>query len=224
MRVRTDAVCKDCGGIALPTVAPGEGERRAIGGYYTQYLTSASLILRELRGGDLQWIRIADPKAGRVDDLLIGSPGRVDAYQVKSARYARSFTFRDLTVPQSGAPSLIRQLAQGWLILKQRYGQSRVVVHLVTNQIASSGNATLPIGDPPPAPNHFAAFVRQAWEPAHGTSPDAALNIPLEWQTTWNEVRSASGLSPADFEKFIWDCSLEFGFDARVLFPRRVIP
>lgn len=218
MRVQTDAVCKDCGGIALPTVAPGEGERRAIGGYHAQYLTSASLILRELRGGNLQWIRIADPKAGRVDDLLIGSPGRVDAYQVKSARYARLFTFRDLTVPQSGAPCLIRQLAQGWLILKQRYGQSRVVVHLVTNQIASSGIAKLPIGDPPPAPKHFAAFVRQAWEPAHGTASDTALNIPLEWQTTWNEVRSASGLSPSDFEKFVRDCSLEFGFDARALF------
>ena len=202
----------------MPTVAPGEGERRAIGGYHAQYLTSASLILRDLRHGHLQWIRVADPKAGRVDDLLIGSPGRVDAYQVKSAQHGRPLTFRDLTFPQSGAPSLIQQLAQGWLTLKQRYGHSRVVVHLVTNQIASSGNAALPIGDPPPTPKHFAAFIRQAWEPAHGTSPDAVLNIPSEWQTTWNAVRSASGLSQADFEVFVRDCSLDFGFEARALF------
>ena len=202
----------------MPTVAPGEGERRAIGGYHAQYLTSASLVLRDLRRGRLQWIRIADPKAGRVDDLLIGSPGRVDAYQVKSTQHGRPFTFRDLTVPQSGAPSLIQQLAQGWLTLKQRYGQSRVVVHLVTNQVASRGNATLPIGDPPPAPKHFAAFISQAWEPAHGTSPNAALNIPLEWQTTWTEVVSASGLSQADFKKFVRDCSLEFGFEVRASF------
>ena len=202
----------------MPTVAPGEGERRAIGGYHAQYLTSASLILRDIRHGRLQWIRVADPKAGRVDDLLIGSPGRVDAYQVKSAQYGRAFTFRDLTVPQSGAPSLIQQLAQGWRTLKQRYGQSRVVVHLVTNQIASSGNAALPIGDPPPTPKHFSAFIRQAWEPAHETSPDAALNIPLEWQTTWIALRSASDLSQADFEAFVRDCSLEFGFEARALF------
>ena len=199
----------------MPTVAPGEGERRAIGGYHAQYLTSASLILRDLRYGRLQWIRVADPKAERVDDLLIGSPGRVDAYQVKSAQYGRPFTFRDLTVPQSGAPSLIQQLARGWLTLKQRYGQSRVVVHLITNQIASRGNAALTTGDPPPTPKHFAAFIRQAWEPAHGTSPDAALNIPLEWQTTWDAVRSASDLSQADFEALVRDCSLEFGFEAR---------
>ena len=218
MRVRTDAVRKNCGGIVLPTVAPGEGERRAIGGYYAQYLMSASLILRDLRHGRLQWIRVADPQAGRVDDLQIGSSGRVDAYQVKSAQYGRPFTFRDLAVPQSGAPSLIQQLAQGWLTLRQRYGQSRVVVHLVTNQIASSGNATLPTGDPPPTPKHFASFIRQVWEPAHGTSPDEAVNIPLEWQTTWNAVRSASGLSQADFEIFVRDCSLEFGFEVRALF------
>ena len=202
----------------MPTVAPGEGERRAIGGYHAQYLTSASLILRDLRYGRLQWIRVADPKAGRVDDLLIGSPGRVDAYQVKSAQYGRPFTFRDLTVPQSGAPALIQQLAQGWQTLKQRYGQSRVVVHLVTNQIASGMNAALPIGDPPPTPKHFAAFIRQAWEPARETSPDASLSIPLEWQTTWNAVHSASDLSQADFEAFVRDCSLEFGFEAGALF------
>ena len=154
-----------------------------------------------------------------MDDLQIGSPGRVDAYQVKSSQYDRLFTFRDLTVPQSGASALIRQLAQGWLTLKQRYPQFRVVVHLVTNQIASSAtNATLSTGDPPPTPKHFASFVKQAWEPAHGTSPDAALNIPLEWQTTWDAVRLASGLPQDDFEVFSRNCSLEFGFEARALF------
>ena len=206
-------------GIVLSTASPGDGERRAIGGYHAQYRTSASLILRGLRDRRLQWIRVADPQAAQVDDLQIGSPGRVDAYQVKSSQYDGSFTFRDLTVPQSGASALIRQLAEGWLTLKQRYPQFRVVVHLVTNQVPSSAtNATLPTGDPPPTPKHFAAFIRQAWEPAHGTLPDAAPNIPLEWQTTWDAVRSASGLAEDDFAAFVRNCSLEFGFEAGALF------
>ena len=205
--------------IASPTVAPGEGERRAIGGYHAQYHTSASLILRDLRDRRLQWLRVADPQAAQVDDLQIGSPGPVDAYQVKSAQYNRPFTFRDLTVPQSGASALIRQLAQGWLTLKQRYPQFRVVVHLITNQIVSSAtNATLPTGDPPPTPKHFAAFIKQAWEPAHGTSPDAAPNIPSEWQPTWDAVRLASGLPQDDLADFVRNCSLEFGFEAGALF------
>ena len=203
-------------GIARPGVAPGEGERRAIGGYYTQYRTSASLILRDLRDGRLEWIRVADPEAGRVDDLQIGSPGRVDAYQVKSARYGRSFTFRELTASNADAPALVAQLAQGWLTLKERHPYSRVVVHLVTNQMASYSSC--PTGDPPPTPKHFAAFIRQAWDPAHGTSPDAALKIPIAWQATWNAVRVASGLPEEDFEAFVRDCSLEFGFEARALF------
>ena len=219
MRVRTDTVWKERGGIALPTVAPGEGERRAIGGYHAQYRASASLILRSLRHNRLEWVRVADPGAGRVDDLQIGISGRVDAYQVKSSQYGRPFTFRDLVAQQTGDPALIRQLAQGWLTLRQIHPQSRVVVHLVTNQIASSAsNATLPTGEPAPTPKHFAAFVEQAWDPAHGTSPDAALNVPATWQATWNAVRLASGLSEENFEAFVRDCSLEFGFESGSLF------
>ena len=154
-----------------------------------------------------------------MDDLQIGSSGRVDAYQVKSAQYGGTFTFRDLAEPQTGVPALIQQLARGWMTLRQKYPQSRVVVHLVTNQIASSAsNAALPTGEPPPTPKHFAAFVEQAWKPAHRTSPDAALNIPATWQATWNAVQLASGLPERDFEAFVKDCSLEFGFDSGALF------
>ncbi len=69
------------------TTKPGEGERRAVGGYRPQYLVSASLILEALEQGDLEWIRVADPSAGRVDDMQIATTGRIDAYQVKWARY-----------------------------------------------------------------------------------------------------------------------------------------
>ena len=203
----------------MPTVAPGEGERRAIGGYHAQYRASASLILRSLRHKHLEWVRVADPGAGRVDDLQVGRSGRVDAYQVKSSQYGRPFTFLDLTVPQAGGAALIQQLAHGWLTLRQTHPQSRVVVHLVTNQIPSSAsNAKLPTGKPAPTPKHFAAFIEQVWNPAHGTSPDAALNVPATWQATWNELRVASDLPEEDFEAFVRDCSLEFGYESGALF------
>jgi len=53
--------------------APSEGERRAVSGYRYQYRISAYLILKALRKGDLKWIRVADPDAGRVDDFQLGS-------------------------------------------------------------------------------------------------------------------------------------------------------
>jgi hypothetical protein len=49
----------------------GEGERRAIGGYYPQYRVAAALILRGLPDGTLDAIRLADPEAGRIDDIQI---------------------------------------------------------------------------------------------------------------------------------------------------------
>ena len=48
---------------------PAEGERRAATGYRHQYLVGAALILNQLNTRQLEWIRVADPEAGRVDDL-----------------------------------------------------------------------------------------------------------------------------------------------------------
>ena len=61
---------------------PAMGERRAIGGYHPQYRVAAGLILRGLRDGTLEWIRVADPEAGRVDDFQIATANSLDAYQV----------------------------------------------------------------------------------------------------------------------------------------------
>ena len=206
--------------VSPPAVAPAEGERRAISGYHHQYRTSAWLILRRLLSGRLEWIRVADPKAGRVDDLQIGCPGRIDAYQVKSGQYGGFFTFRDLTTPQNGAPPLITQLAQGWQTLGRQNPGSRIVVHLITNESASaSSTASIPTGDPSPTPRHFAAFIEQAWIPAYRTPSNEALHIPPEWQRAWTKLRQTSQLTEAEFEAFARDCSLEFGFNPQQWLP-----
>ena len=174
------------------------------------------LILQKLRQENLEWIRVADPLAGRVDDLQIGSPGRVDAYQVKTSQYGGLFTFRDLTVAHGSKPGLMAQLGQGWLELKDAYPLSNVVVHLVTNQSASnSSQAQIPIGDPPPTPKHFAAFIEQVWKPAHQNPRDTAYKVPEEWFTTWNALRDESGLSEEVFNVFVRACALDFGFDTQ---------
>ena len=83
--------------VVSSPVRPGDGERRAISGYYGQYHVAANEILKSLREEGLEWVRLADPLAGRIDDLQIGSQGRVDAFQVKWSQYPGSFTFLDLT-------------------------------------------------------------------------------------------------------------------------------
>jgi hypothetical protein len=94
---------------------PAEGERRAIGGYFPQYRIAAALVLRGLRGGTLEAIRLADPRAGRVDDIQIIGRGKLDAFQVQWSRYGEPpVTFRELTKPDGSSPALIAQLGDGW--------------------------------------------------------------------------------------------------------------
>ena len=198
--------------VQRPSLAPAEGERRAISGYYPQYRYSASLILCGLREDRLEWVRLADPKAERVDDFQLGSQGRVDAYQVKWSQFGGLFTFNDLTAGRDEDSKLIAQLAQGWSALRKQHPRRRVVVHLITNQTPSnSTGARLPTGSRTPRPAHFAAFVSQAWEPAHRTPMDAPLTVPTEWQDTWTALREASGLAEEDYESFVRNCDLDFG-------------
>ena len=139
---------------------PADGERSATIGYRAQYLVGASLVLDALDGGDLEWIIIADPNIGRVDDLQIATTARVDAFQVKWEQYPEAISFNDLTKENNSAPSLFAQLVDGWQRLKKLYPSKRVVVHLVTNQNPSSSTGgILPNIISPPKPYHFAAFV-----------------------------------------------------------------
>jgi hypothetical protein len=183
---------------------PGEGERRAMGGYHPQYLGAASLILTHLRDGSLQKIRLADPDAGRVDDFQLESLARIDAYQMKWEVYPGAFSFRDLL-------AIFPDLAEGWKALRKRYPSQRIVVHLITNRYPSV-NDTLPAGATTPQPPHFAAFLEQAWFPSRNTPASPAESIPLSWQPAWMALRDASLLSSTEFADFVQDCELDLSY------------
>lgn len=193
----------------MGSTLPAAGERRAASGLSNQYRVAAHLIYRALRFGELTAIRIADVDAGRVDDLQILRAGRCDAYQVKWSQYPGSITFHSLVTPGKDKPSLIRQLADGWKQLRAALPDTRVVVHLTTND-RPSVNDQLPADAPAPTPDHFAAFLAQAWIPVR-QSPSAVVAPP--WERAWEALRQASGLSAAEFNSFVRDCELDTGFD-----------
>jgi hypothetical protein len=199
----------------VATMRPADGERHAMGGYNPQYQMAATLILRQLQDETLplQWIRLADPEAGRVDDFQIGSQSRVDAFQVKWHIYGGNFTFNNLKAPQDDAPSLIAQLADGWKRLRSAFPSKRIVVHLVTNATPSvSDSQGIPIGEIIPKPRHFAAFIHQVWKPARKALSHTIWNVPVAWQPAWEALQIASGLSNEDFDAFVQDCELEFSY------------
>lgn len=194
--------------------SPGSGERRAIGGYQPQYRFAAEAILRGLRAGCLEWVRLADPEAGRVDDLQLGSPGRVDAFSVKWSKYPSSITLHRLTSPDGKAPSLIAQLAKGWSTLEKIHQGSTVVVHLVTPD-RSSSSIDLPDTEGSEAPRHFAAFLAECWPP--GTEFIDSRGCPQKWQGAWKALREATGFGESEFKRFLRHCRLEFGYQFRAV-------
>ncbi len=191
--------------------APAEGERRAASGYSNQYRVAAFLVYRALCRGELTAIRVADVDAGRVDDLQILRAGRIDAYQVKWSLYAESLTFKGLRTPEADKPSLIGQLGDGWKLLRGRNAGTRVVVHLLTNDRPSVGDRP-PVGTPAPSPDHFAAFLAQAWDPACRAVPSDPLAVPAGWRPAWDDLQKESGLVPDEFAAFVRDCELEVSY------------
>ncbi len=75
---------------------PADGERRAVRGLRAQYRVAAELIYNALLDENLEWIRVADPEAGRVDDFQIAIPGKLDAYQIKWGEFTKALTFKSL--------------------------------------------------------------------------------------------------------------------------------
>ena len=111
---------------------PASGERSALRGYRWQYDHIAARVYDALLDGDLISVRLTDPKAGRVDDLILVRNGQVEAYQFKSAEFDRNITFNQVISSQrsrsgSRVPSLIKSLADGWNTLRTQW--NNVSVH-----------------------------------------------------------------------------------------------
>ncbi|MGY0713288.1 hypothetical protein [Azospirillum argentinense] len=125
--------------------APSQGERNAARGLSAQYRVAADLIYARLLEGTLEWIRVADPEAGRVDDIQIATPSRIDAYQVKWSEFSENITFAALRAEEIAdgkvkKPNLVKQLADGWRAISTLHPGSEVHVHLTTNWVPSTND------------------------------------------------------------------------------------
>lgn len=189
-----------------------------MGGFTGQYRLAGARAYAALRQGELLWVRLADPAAGRVDDFQIGTNGRVDAYQIKWSRFAGTLSFRDFTRDQVDAPSYVAQLADGWARLRSVHTGARIVVHFVTNDRPSTADRLPPAGrgDGRAATSvgTFAAFVVECWGPARAAAisgADLDAVVSQRWRPAWEALQQATHLEAEDWPAFVRDCELEFG-------------
>ena len=199
----------------MPNHPSSSGERAAIIGYSAQYRIAAELIYSALVSEELEWIALADPDAGRLDDIQVASPGRLDAYQVKWGEQIGTLSFNDLTSGKgdttlTSSKGLIGQLAGGWRKFKQTHPTRRVAVHLVARDIAST-NAVIPHDDNTVSKPNLQGFLTDCWVD-RSWSTQGLVACPTGWNQAIIELKDASGIDEAAFMSFIRDCELEFGY------------
>jgi hypothetical protein len=196
------------------TRAPAAGERWALRGYRWQYDHIAALVYDAVIEDDFESLRLTDPEAASVDDLVLLRRGRVDGFQFKSAEVTGYVTLAQVARAhrsRSGKPgsSLLRSLAEGWLALRSRW--PHVEVHLVTQQQASPhDHLTEQQTSNRPSPDHTHAFVSRVLEPLRAGSLDLD-DVTPEWGEPLNRVRAATSLPADEFEEFLRALHLDLG-------------
>lgn len=185
-------------------------------GYWRQYQFAAARTLEGLRTDTLERVRLADVQAGQIDDFQLVFTSSVRAHQVKWSREPDTIGFAAFANDTAERHSYIRQLANGWKRLTTLHTPRRVIVHFVTNDLPSTHSQVPRPREVDDAPGswHFAAFLAQAWAPASvaardGRDPESAFDP--RWRTAFQTLQDASGLTAAEWARFVGDCALELG-------------
>ncbi|MBE3709814.1 hypothetical protein HJ210_22715 [Vibrio parahaemolyticus] len=195
----------------------GDGERTAMLGYVPQYEIAAGLIYEALLDGSLEWFRVADPDAGSLDDILIATTGKLDAYQVKWAEYVGTISYADFVRDSSTKQgdeklSLFRQLSEGWKHLSTNNKDRTVKVHLLHKSVpSSSSKAQIPLGDKAPRHAHFQSFLKECWFDRRWCETGLDT-VSVCWQKALLDLQKRSKFNDDQFLNFIRNCELEFNY------------
>ncbi len=172
---------------------PAEGDRIDIGGKLPQFDVFAKFAYRELVYDNLTWIRVADPKAGKVDDVLYSTNAEIHGYQLKWSNKEKPtpFSYNDFL-------PLLKECLSGWKELKVEHASEnkRVIVHLLTNRPISSNDA---MKDKNIVIGSFSDFLNEVWK-------KLKINQDYDqkkWKAIIDEIKSSCSLSDSDFKEFI---------------------
>jgi len=192
---------------------PADGERRAIRNLSAQYSVAAALAYKALQQGDLEWVRLVDPDAGRLDDVMIARPGRLDAYQIKWSEYQNEVKFNELvtstTVSNKPYPSPFELMADGWRRLRTSHPMRRIHAHYLMHDSPSARDVK--DGRIDGQPSHLQSFLRNAF-PTRAHWFDASDPVYAAWSTKIDAIATATKLPHDELTTFIADCELDLGY------------
>ncbi|WP_375562985.1 AAA family ATPase [Bernardetia sp. OM2101] len=161
------------------------GERAAIGGYLPQFNEFASFVYINIVNRQLEWIKVADPEAEKLDDIQYSTFSEIHAYQVK-------WTINKEKISYKGFVELMPLLISSWKKIKNNNLGKKVVPHLLTNkQLSSNDKVGKGLGS-------FDSFIDEVWN---------KLKIDKKIDNKWNpvvkELKKNLNISDSEFVEFV---------------------
>lgn len=169
-------------------IVSASGERAAMGGYLPQFDEFAWFVYLNLINKELKWIRIADPKAEKLDDIQYSTYSEIHAYQVK-------WTIADANISFANFTELLPLITSSWKSLKTANPGKKIIPHLITNKPISSHDS-LKEGDT--KIGSFQDFFSEVW-----TKLKSNQAIDVKWNSILAEFEKSSKLSYSEFAEFV---------------------
>lgn len=173
------------------------GERAAISGYLPQFDEFAWFVYKNLIENQLEWIKIADPEAGKLDDIQYATSKEIHAYQIK-------WTIADQNISFQNFSNLLPLLVGSWKKLQDNNPDRIVVPHLITNKSLSNQNVKINSIEY----EEFSIFIKDVW---------CKLNLNETFDSKWEPVvkyiKSQTGLNDSDFRLFIKYFDFQFDYE-----------
>lgn len=169
-------------------IVSASGERAAMGGYLPQFDEFAWFVYLNLINKKLEWIRIADPKAEKLDDIQYSTHSEIHAYQVK-------WTIADANISFANFTELLPLITSSWKSLKTANPSKKIIPHLITNKPISSHDS-LKEGDT--KIGSFQDFFSEVWTRVKSNQP-----IDVKWNSVLGEFKKSSKLNDSEFEEFV---------------------
>lgn len=164
------------------------GERAAISGYLPQFDEFAWFVYLNLINKNLEWIRVADPQAKKLDDIQYSTYSELHAYQVK-------WTIADANLSFANFTDLIPLITSSWKSLKTNNPSKKVIPHLITNKPVSSHdslkNGNTKIGS-------FENFLAEVW-----TKLKSNQAVDAKWNPIITRFKDATNLDDNEFDEFV---------------------
>ena len=169
-------------------IISASGERAAMGGYLPQLDEFSWFVYLNLINKKLEWIRIADPKAEKLDDIQYSTHSEIHAYQVK-------WTIAEAKISFANFCELIPLITSSWKSLKAANPQKKVIPHLITNKPTSSHDRlkveSKKIGS-------FEDFISEVW-----LKIKSKQSVDEKWKPVIEELKKISNLDDSEFDEFI---------------------